>query len=117
MWCVVLENGHIYLAMPPLYKVHDGKRQKYAYSDEELNAKVSQINGRYNIQRYKGLGEMNAEQLWETTMDPKYRTLLKVSLTDAQKADQVFSVLMGEDVEPRRDFIEQNAVYVQNLDI
>ena len=113
----LIEHGYVYIAQPPLYKIQQGKKVEYAYSDEELNEILSQITGRYNIQRYKGLGEMNAEQLWETTMDPKYRTLLKVSLNDAQKADQVFTVLMGEDVEPRREFIERNAVYVQNLDI
>ena len=113
----LIEHGYIYIAQPPLYKIQQGKKIEYAYSDEELNEKLSQTSGRVNIQRYKGLGEMNAEQLWETTMDPKYRTLLKVSLDDAQKADEVFTILMGEEVEPRRDFIERNAVYVQNLDI
>ena len=113
----VIEKGYVYIAQPPLYKIQQGKRIEYAYSDEELNIKLSEIGGRPQIQRYKGLGEMNAEQLWETTMDPNRRTLLQVSLTDVEKADAVFTMLMGEEVEPRRKFIEENAVYVQNLDI
>ena len=113
----VIEKGYVYIAQPPLYKIQAGKRIEYAYSDEELNMKLSEFGGRPQIQRYKGLGEMNAEQLWETTMDPDKRTLLQVSLTDVEKADAVFTMLMGEEVEPRRKFIEENAVYVQNLDI
>ena len=113
----LIEHGYVYIAQPPLYKIQQGKKVVYAYSDEELNLKISELGGRVSIQRYKGLGEMNAEQLWETTMDPKYRTLLKVSLADAKRADEVFTILMGEEVEPRRDFIERNAVYVENLDI
>jgi len=113
----VIEKGYVYIAQPPLYKIQQGKRIEYAYSDEELNMKLSEIGGKPQIQRYKGLGEMNAEQLWETTMDPDKRTLLQVSLTDVEKADAVFTMLMGEEVEPRRKFIEENAVYVQNLDI
>ncbi len=113
----VIEKGYVYIAQPPLYKIQQGKRIEYAYSDEELNMKLSEMGGRPQIQRYKGLGEMNAEQLWETTMDPDKRTLLQVSLTDVEKADAVFTMLMGEEVEPRRKFIEENAVYVQNLDI
>ena len=113
----IIEKGYVYIAQPPLYKIQVGKRIEYAYSDEELNLKLSEMGGRATLQRYKGLGEMNAEQLWETTMDPDKRTLLQVSLTDVEKADAVFTMLMGEEVEPRRKFIEENAVYVQNLDI
>ena len=113
----IIEKGYVYIAQPPLYKIQQGKKIDYAYSDEELNFKLSEISGKRDIQRYKGLGEMNAEQLWETTMDPKKRILLQVTLNDGEKADEVFSMLMGEDVEPRRKFIEENAVFVQNLDV
>lgn len=113
----IIEKGYVYIAQPPLYKIQQGKKIDYAYSDEELNFKLSEISGKRDIQRYKGLGEMNAEQLWETTMDPKKRILLQVTLNDGEKADEVFSMLMGEEVEPRRKFIEENAVFVQNLDV
>lgn len=113
----IIEKGYVYIAQPPLYKIQQGKKIDYAYSDEELNFKLSEISGKRDIQRYKGLGEMNAEQLWETTMDPKKRILLQVTLNDGEKADEVFSILMGEEVEPRRKFIEENAVFVQNLDV
>ena len=115
----LIENGYVYIAQPPLFKVSQGKRVEYAYSDEEQRKILATFpkGSRPTIQRYKGLGEMNADQLWETTMDPKNRTLLQVTLSDAIEADAVFSMLMGDDVEPRREFIEENAVYVENLDI
>ena len=114
----LVEEGHVYIAQPPLYKVARGKKEAYYYSDEALEEALSE-QGRQNIeiQRYKGLGEMNADQLWETTMDPQKRTLLQVSLEDAMAADEIFNTLMGDQVEPRREFIEQNAKLVANLDI
>ncbi len=112
----LIDLGYIFIAQPPLYKVQQGKRVEYVYTDEQLNKALSEMTGRPNIQRYKGLGEMNPEQLWETTMDPENRTLLQVSLSDAMDADQVFSMLMGEDVEPRKAFIQKNAIYASNID-
>jgi len=114
----LIENGNIYIAQPPLYKVSKGKTDYYAYSDKELEELLNKIGkGNYTIQRYKGLGEMNAEQLWETTMDPKNRVLLKVNIEDAMIADEIFTILMGDKVKPRREFIEKNAKLVRNLDI
>ena len=114
----LIENGHIYCAMPPLYKVAKGKQIKYAYSDEERDMYIAELGETgVTTQRYKGLGEMNADQLRETTMDPDNRMLLKVTIEDAIEADETFSLLMGEKVEPRRAFIQQNAKYVTNLDV
>lgn len=115
----IIEAGYVYIAQPPLYKVQQGKRIEYAYNDEELNKILQNLPSqpKPGIQRYKGLGEMNPEQLWETTMDPEVRTLLQVQLNDAIEADETFEMLMGDRVEPRRQFIEENAVYVKNLDI
>ena len=113
----LIEQGHVYIAQPPLYKVTKGKNVlKYAYSDRELEMLLEEYKGA-EVQRYKGLGEMNPEQLWETTMDPTVRTLLKVEMEDAAMADEIFTILMGEKVEPRREFIEKNAKYVVNLDV
>ena len=114
----LIERGMIYIAQPPLYLVKKGSREQYVYSDEEKDRTVEQLGGEgITLQRYKGLGEMNPDQLWKTTMNPETRTLLQITLDDAAAADHIFTILMGDAVEPRRQFIEQNARYVRNLDI
>ena len=113
----LIDEGHVYIAQPPLFKITKGKKVRYAFSDEERNEAIEEFGGSCDIQRYKGLGEMDAEQLWETTMDPAFRTMLRVNVEDAMKADETFSILMGDKVEPRREFIEKNAKYVKNLDV
>ena len=113
----LIENGNVYLAMPPLYKIAKGKQVRYAYSDKERDEIIEEMGGNVEASRYKGLGEMNPGQLWETTMDPQFRTIKRVTIEDAMTCDATFSMLMGDDVEGRRNFIETNAQYVSNLDI
>lgn len=117
----LIEDGHIYLAQPPLFKVARGKQVRYAFSDAERDKYISELSGennlKVNVQRYKGLGEMDPEQLWETTMDPERRTMIKVTMEDAVKADEIFTILMGDKVAPRKEFIEKNAEYVKDLDV
>jgi DNA gyrase subunit B len=117
----LIEDGHIYLAQPPLFKVARGKQVRYAFSDAERDQYISELSGennlKVNVQRYKGLGEMDPEQLWETTMDPERRTMIKVTMEDAVKADEIFTILMGDKVAPRKEFIEKNAEYVKDLDV
>ena len=113
----LIEHGHVYIAQPPLFKNEKGKEVRYTYTDEQQRACIAEMGEGVRVQRYKGLGEMDPEQLWETTMDPAHRTLLQVTMDDAAAADETFALLMGEKVEPRREFIEKNAKYVMNLDV
>ena len=111
----LIEAGHVFIATPPLYLVKKGAKKRYAWSDKERDEIIDSFGGGASIQRYKGLGEMNAEQLWDTTMNPEFRTLRKVTIDNTGEADRIFSMLMGDDVPPRREFIEKNAIYA-NID-
>ena len=119
----LITNGNIYLAQPPLFKVFKGKKYKYAFDEAERDkyiaefADVDSSTAKVGVQRYKGLGEMSSEQLWETTMNPETRSMIRVDMEDAEKADEIFTILMGDKVAPRKEFIEKNARYVQNLDV
>ena len=112
----IIEGGYVYIAMPPLFKIQKGQRIEYVYDESSRDRVIAEMGENVSIQRYKGLGEMNPEQLWETTMDPAFRTLKKVNINDAMEADKVFEMLMGEEVGPRREFIQENAVYAE-LDV
>jgi DNA gyrase subunit B len=111
----LIESGHVYIATPPLYLVKRGQKKKYAWNDKERDSIIEQFGGSSSVQRYKGLGEMNASQLWDTTMNPEFRTLRQVQIDNGTEADRIFSMLMGDDVPPRREFIEKNAIYA-NID-
>jgi DNA gyrase subunit B len=114
----LIEHGHLYIAMPPLFLVRKGKQKRYVFSEEERDEAIAELGEKgVMVQRYKGLGEMNPEQLWETTMDPERRTMISVKMDDAIEADRMFTILMGDEVEPRREFIQANAQYVKHLDV